>query len=171
MVQTALRAAGLRGRNSAQESRYRMLLGKYLQSSGAKVTSCKQLNNSQLEDLLALCESMGWRCPGKTENYFRCKAERNVDGDIASFAQQQAIRHLAGDLGWTDSNLIGLIFKMTKGICDGLEQLSSRQAWGIIECLKSMFARKQGKPYQTLKDIRDDVEGIVKDGKKQTCQV
>jgi len=171
MLQTAVRAAGLRGRSSAQESRYRLLLGQYLQPSGAKVISCKQLNNSQLEDMLALCESMGWRMPGVCETWFRDKAVRNVDGDIASYAQQAAIRHLAGDLGWTDNNLVGLIFKMTNGNCEGTEQLSSRQAWGIIECLKNMFARKKGKTYQTLKDVRDDVEGVVTDGKEQTSKV
>ena len=166
MLQTAVRAAGLRGRSSAQENRYRLLLGKYLQSSGAKVTSCKQLNNSQLEDLLALCESLGWRMPGVRETWFRDKAVRNVDGDIASYAQQQAIRYLAGDLGWADNNLVGLICKITNGSCEGVEQLSSRQAWATIECLKSMLGRQKGKEYKTLKDVRDDAERNVTDGKE-----
>jgi len=170
MLQTALRAAGLRGKGSAGESRYRLLLGQYLQPSGSTVKSCKQLNNSQLEDMLALCESLGWRCPGKAENHFRCKAAAAVDSDIASFAQQAAIKHLAGDMGWTDNNLVGLIVKMTKGVAEGVEQLTSKQAWAIIECLKSMYGRQAGKKLNTLNDVKDDAEGKVTDG-KETCQV
>jgi len=98
LVQTAVRAAGLRTKYC--EGRYRLLLGQYRQPGGSPVTSCKQLNNSQLEDLLAICEANGWRMPGKPDDFYRSKI--NNESDIASFAQQSAIRKLADDLSWNE---------------------------------------------------------------------
>ena len=53
IVQMAARGAGLRSK--AGDKRYRLLLAQYKQSpSGKPVTSCKQLNNSQVTDFLAV---------------------------------------------------------------------------------------------------------------------
>ena len=169
LVQTAVRAAGLRGKNF--EGRYRLLLNKYKQPNGSAVRSCKQLNNSQLEDLLAICEALGWRCPGKKGNHFRHKVEQSyITGDAASFAQQSAIKHLAGDLGWTDEHLSGFLRRQTDGSRAYLPELSSAQAYGVIEALKAIIGRQMDKSYSNLNQIREDFEDVT-DGKKQTCQV
>jgi len=92
LVQTAIRKAGLRG--SGAEGRYRFLLSRYLQPNGTPVTSCKQLDNRQLDDLMAICEAQGFRHPDKPADFYRTKlAGRD---ELASFAQQAAIQHLAG---------------------------------------------------------------------------
>ena len=116
MLQTAVRAAGLRSAKS--EGRYRLLLAQYKRPGGKPVESCKQLNHRQLEDMLAICESYGWRMPGKAEDYFRRK--RNRQDIVASFAQQEAIKHLAGDLGWNEFQVGGLIKRITGDKADSL---------------------------------------------------
>lgn len=165
LVQTAVRAAGFRGKGF--EGRYRLLLGQYLQPSGSPVTSCKQLNNWQLEDLLAICESSGWRMPGKEANHFRFKVA--TDSSIASFAQQSAIRYLAKDLGLNDLQLAGMLKRMTSGFVDNVAALTPGQAYNIIECFKAILSRDAGKKYSNLKEIQDEMEAT--DGCKQTCQV
>jgi len=166
LVQTAVRAAGLRGKGF--DGRYRLLLGQYLTPAGKKCTSCKDLNNSQLTDILAICESLGWRYPGRAANYFRRKLTETVYGDgSASFAQQWAIQKLAEDLGWDDKQLAGMIERMAEGSYGYVAALSPQQAHGIIEALKSMFGRAAGKDYKNLKEIQTDME--VKNG--QTSKV
>ena len=160
LVQTAVRAAGLR--NGRADGRYRLLLAQYKQGSGRPVTSCKQLNNMQLEDLLAICESHGWRMPGKPVNYFRFKVA--TESHIASFAQQSAIKHLAGDLGWNDEQLAGMLKRMTGGFVTNVAALSPAQAHEIIEALKAMVGRQEGKQYTNLQQIKEDKEAVT-DGK------
>ncbi len=168
LLQTAVRAAGLRG--PGFDGRYRLLLGQYLTPAGKKVTSCKQLNNSQLTDILAICESLGWRYPGRPANYFRRKLAETVYGDgSASFAQQWAIGKLAEDLGWGDTQLSGFLKSQTKDETSYVAALSPSQAHKIIEALKSMFGRAAGKDYKNLKEIQTDME--VTSGKEQTCKV
>ena len=163
LLQTALRAAGLR--RKGLEGQYRLLLAQYKQPDGSKVTSCKQLNYSQLEDLLAICESYGWVCPNKTRNYYRCR----VDGqyDVASFAQQAAILKLQGDLGWNKSQLEGFLKRMTEARTGSVAELSPAEAHSVIEALKNMFSRQTGKNYKSLAEIKNDME--VENGK--TAQV
>lgn len=163
LVQTAVRAAGLRTKQF--EGRYRFLLSHYIQPNRSPVTSCKQLNNSQLEDLLAICESLGWRMPGKPENYFRLKVA--TKSQYASFAQQQALKHLAGDLGWNDIQLEGMLKRMTGGFATNVSGLTPGHAYNIIEALKAMLGREKGVSYSNLKEVQEDME--VKDG--QTSQV
>lgn len=159
LVQTAVRAAGLRSKGF--EGRYRLLLGQYKQPSGKPVTSCKQLNNSQLEDLLAICEAFGWRMPGKEENYYRLKVATH--SGIASFAQQSAVRHLAGDLGWNDQQVGGFLKRMTGGFVSNVAGLSPAQAYNIIEALKIILGRERGKQYTNLKEVQEDME-VATDG-------
>jgi len=164
LVQTAVRAAGLRSKGF--EGRYRLLLGQYRQPNGRPVTSCKQLNNSQLEDLLAICEAHGWRMPDKEENYYRLKVV--TESNIASFAQQSAIKHLAGDLGWSDQQLGGFLKRMTGGFVSSVAGLSPAQGYNIIEALKIMLGRERGKQYTNLKEVQEDME-VATDG--QASQV
>jgi hypothetical protein len=187
LAQIACKQAGLR--SAKFDGRYRMLLGNYLQGNSRKVTSCKQLNNMQLDDLLAICESHGWRQPGKPDDFYRRKIAEQ--GNYASFAQGQAIEHLARDLGWNDLQIAGFLKKMTAGEVSNKVMLKPAQAFKIIEALKAMFSREKGRQFSNLKQIQDEVSATVdkptpldsetmsgipdeemevKDG-QQTCQV
>lgn len=166
LVQMAVKQAGIR--LPKDDRRYRLLLGQYKQSNGSRVTSCKQLNNSQIEDLLAICESMGWQYPGRPNDFFRKKVEQK--DDFASFAQQSAIKKLAGDLGWNINQLNGFIKKMTNDRAESVAELAGCEAYKITEALKAMFSRQQGKTYKNLKEIQSDME-VNKDGQKQACKI
>ena len=168
LVQMAVRGAGIR--SPICDSRYRMLLSQYKAPNGTRITSCKQLNNSQLEDLLAICEASGWRMPGHEETHFRDKVSKSADCDIASFAQQSAIKNLAGDLGWSDEHLANFLRRQTGGIgsataMSSVASLSHRQAWGVIEALKAIAGKQTGKHYTSLKEVKDDFSKEVTDGK------
>ncbi len=163
LVQKAAREAGIRGKNF--DGRYRMLLAQYKQSNGRPVTSCKQLNNSQLEDMLAICEANGWRMPGKPKDFYRLKVHKK--GDYASFAQQSAIRYLKGDLGWSDEHLAGFLQRMTEQegwYTRNVASLTPGQGYKIIEALKKILGRERGKHYSNLKQIQKDME-VATDGK------
>jgi len=162
LVQTAVRAAGIRSRRF--DGRYRLLLGQYKQYNKRPVTSCKQLTNRQLDDLLAICESLGFRMPGKGENFFRNKIIRTIDE--ISFAQQEAIRHLIGDIGWSDIQLEGFIRRMTADKIQYLPALTAKQAYDLIEALKAMVVRRIGKSCCNLQDLKTKIKG-ARDGQKQ----
>lgn len=166
LIQIAVRKAGLRGKGF--EGRYRMLLGQYKQSNSEPVTSCKQLNGWQLGDMLAICESHGWQCPGKDADHFRKVAAAREN--VASFGQQKAIEHLAGDLGWNEFQLDGMIRKMSNGKATSVVTLTPGQAYQMIEALKKMLSRETGKQYNNLNEIKDDFRMETKDG-KETSQV
>jgi len=167
MIQTAVRAAGLRG--PKVDGRYRLLLGQYKQPSGEAVTSCKQLNHMQLEDMLAICEAHGWRMPGKEKNHFRLK--RTAKENVASFAQQEAIKHLAGDLGWNVYQLGGFLKRMTNGFVDTVIALSPGQAYKVIEALKAMVGRRAGKQYSNLQEVQADMEVQTHEEEEQPSKV
>ena len=160
LIHKAVRDAGLRTKE--HDGRYRLLLGRYKQPSGKAVTSCRQLNNMQLDDLLAICESFGWRMPGKEANHYRHKVA--TQSHIASFAQQSAIGHLAGDLGWNKAQLSGMIKRMTGGSEDDAALLTPGQAYRVIEALKAIIGRNEGKKYSNLNQIKEDKEAAT-DGK------
>jgi len=159
LVQTAVKAAGIRTRRF--DGRYRMLLGQYKQYFGRPVTSCKQLTNRQLDDLLAICESLGFRMPGKAENFLRNKIIRQTDE--ISFAQMEAIKYLAGDLGWSDIQVEGFVARMTQDQIRYLPALTAKQAFNIIEGLKNIVNKKIGEYCQNLQDLKNKIKGI-KDG-------
>lgn len=162
----AVRGAGLRSKKF--EGRYRLLLSQYRQSNGRPVTSCKQLNNSQVEDLLAICESHGWRHPGKPADYYRQKRINSLD-DFASYAQQEAIKKLAGDLGWSNEHLGNFIAKMLGSETSSVILLTPQQAYKAIEALKSILGRQTGKQYSSLKEVQKDME--VENGQEQASQI
>jgi len=163
LVQIAVRKAGIR--TATFDGRYRMLLGQYLQPNGKPVTSCKQLNNSQLDDILAICEAHGWRMLGQSETFYRDKV--NQAGEVASFAQQQAIRFLAEDLGIVGQHLANFIKYMTDEKADDIVRLSPKQAWKITEALTAMLRRKTGIKFKSLQEIKEyfDNQGAT-DGKE-----
>jgi len=159
LVQTAVRKAGIR--QPGLDGRYRLLLGQYMQPNGKPVESCKQLNNSQLDDILAICEAQGWRMPGKPETFYRDKI--NQAAEVASFAQQKAIGYLARDLGMTDLHLNNFIKVMTKDKCSSVVELSPKEAWKIIEALKAILKRKTGVAFNSLKEVEDYIGTMIKD--------
>lgn len=158
LVQTAVRAAGIRTKEF--DGRYRMLLANFRNKRGP-IESCKDLNMYQLEDLLAICESHGWQHPGKTVDFYRKKREKA--GDYASFAQQEAIKHLAGDLGWTDEHLKNFVAKFK---AEKQQYPTAKEAYKIIEALKAILSKETGKKYNNLKQIQEEFKEAVTDGKE-----
>jgi hypothetical protein len=164
LIQVAVRAAGIRGEFG--DKRYRMVLAQYTKPSGGPCTSSKDLGPEQMEDLLALCESMGFRMLGKSATCCRDKvAMRAIDGHRASCGQQAAIRHLAGDLGWDDRQLRGMIERMTGRRCQSELTLSRQDAWQLTEAMKAMLLRQTGIKGSNLKQIQTSMEA-KNDGKE-----
>ena len=153
----AARAAGLRDGKYGNDNRYYMLLGQYKQPNGQAVTSCKQLTRETLEDFLAICESLGWAHPKHGPGYYQKKIRQYVgpiNFDSCSFAQQECIRKLAGDLGMNDENLKTFFVRMTENKIDNFACMSNHQAWKITEALKAMLSRQDGVDYKTVADVK-----------------
>ena len=104
--------------------------------------------------------------PGKPENHFRNKIATQYE--IASFAQQSAIKKLAGDLGWNDYQLAGMIKRMTNSSVTSVTALTPAKAYQVIEALKAIVGRERGRQYSNLKEIQKDME-VATDG--ETNQV
>lgn len=151
LVQIAVRAAGIRTKES--EGRYRLLLAQYKQPGGKPVTSCKQLNRYQIEDILAICESLGWQYPGKDADHYRNKVRAKYK--TASFAKQSAIRNMAGDLGWDEQSLAGFIGRMTGAKKTHAAELDPGEADKILEGLKAMLSRRDGRHYTRVEAVAD----------------
>jgi hypothetical protein len=149
LLQIAVKAAGLRTKES--EGRYRMLLGQYKQPSGKPVTSSVQLNRHQFEDILALCEAMGWSYPGKDAKHYRNLVYSKYD--TASLGKQGAIKNMAGDMGWKDEHLAGFIKRMTHQAKDNVCELSPYEADRVIEALKQILGRRDGRQYTSIDDV------------------
>lgn len=149
----AAKGAGLRGNKHDPDSRYYLLMRQYKRSNGKPVESCKQLNRHQVDDFLAICESMGWRQPGKSETHHRDKAARDTYSESISVGQIAAIDYLRGDLGMTKEQLKTFVLRMTKKRTNSLMEASRREASAITEALKSMLSRKDNTNYQTLADV------------------
>ena len=168
LVQTAVRAAGIRSKNF--DGRYRMLLAQYRTASGSPVRTCKDLTNSQLDDLLAICETLGWRHPGKSEDHYRKKVNETALTGYASYAQKEAIKYLAGELGWDEVRVRGMLRRMTNGKVESLTELKRNAAFKIIEALKAILSRETEKSYSNLKQVREEMEA-VRDGQEKKSQV
>jgi hypothetical protein len=170
LMQVAAKVAGLRTKE--QDGRYYLILAQYRKPNGAICVSCKDLNNYQIDDFLAICESMGWRYPGKTETYCRDRVNSAFDADFASYAQRQAIDYLAGDLGMGGEPTSAFIRRMTRGRTDSILQLAHGEAYKIIEALKAAISRQDGVPYENLNDIFTYYNKDLKHGEKlQTCPI
>lgn len=155
LVQIAVKQARIR--TPQGDGQYLLLLSQYKQSNGRAVTSCKQLTNSQIEDLLAICESLGFRHPGKPEDFYRKKVMEQ-DEAFASYAQQSAITKLAEDLCWSAEHLKNFINKMTDGCTDRIALLTPSQAYKVIEGLKAILSRQTGTKYDSMQDAKKDME-------------
>lgn len=153
----AARGAGLRGNRHQPDGRYYMLLRQYKQSNGKPVDSCKQLTGDNMEDFLAVCESMGWVHPRLGPHYYQDKIRRYARHEecLASYGSRAAIKHLAGDLGMTADGLKAFIRRMTGGTYETVTLLGHEYAWKVIEALKAMLSRKDGVNYETLDDVKE----------------
>ena len=173
LIQTAARMAGLR--NGKQDGRYRMVLAQYRDRNRRPVTSCKDMTNAQIDDFLAICEALGWRYPGKPETYCRDRI-KIYDGDYASFAQREAIRHLAGDMGFLpigNSCLEHFILRMTQRRTDAVETLTQKEAYNVIEAMKAMLMRNDKKKYTDCTDIKKHYTEVPEHGKEavESCPI
>lgn len=167
LVQTAIHKAGIR--KPGEDSRYRLLLAQYKDSKGRAIVSCKQLNNWQLDDILAICESHGWRMPGQSETFYRDKTAELTDSNTASYGQQEAIKFLAADLGFSSPHLANFIRYMTRDEKDSVACLSPSEAWKITEALTAIIRKQTGIKFKSLAEIRDyffEKEGTVINGKE-----
>lgn len=150
----------MRGKDG--DGRYYLVLRQYKRPSGRFVASCKQLSHAQMTDLLALCESYGWQCPGKAADHFTKLAAR--EGHVASTAQQESILLLSGDLGWTDERLDRFILRMTNRQVRLVARLSVKQASKVIDGLRSILSRTDKTNYGSVKDVAQE---YATDGKKE----
>lgn len=164
LVQVAVGKAGVR--LPKDDSRYRLLLSQYKRSDGSAVTNCKQLTRPQLEDILAICEALGWRHPGKEIDFYRKRVDKGAGG--SSFAQQAAILKLTEDLGWTAQGRETFILRMTDHRAKSVTVLSTQEASQIIEGLKAILSGRTGRTYKDLSEVKDDFMESVKDDQKQT---
>jgi hypothetical protein len=169
LVQIAVRAAGIR--TPKFDGRYRLLLMKYKQPGGGPVRSCQQLNNSQLDDLLAICEAQGWRQPEKPDDFYRKKVA--AGDNIISFAQSEAIRYLAGDLGWTADHLNNFIRSQTNNRAFTVIELTPNEGYKIIEALKAIFNRSHGTNCNTVQQIKEEMSAGIsgKEARDGTNQI
>jgi hypothetical protein len=152
LLQTAVRAAGIRLPHD--DGRYRLLLAQYRDKRRQPVLSCKDLSKAQLEDVLAICESHGWQHPGKEPDHYRRLAAGS--DEWASYGQQQAIRLLFEDLGYPAECRANFLRKMTEKANASL--LTPQEAYNVIEALKAMLSRIEGRKYHTIKDVQRDME-------------
>ncbi len=152
LVQVAVRAAGIRLPHD--DSRYRLLLAQYRDKSRRPLTSCRDLSREQMTDLLAVCEGMGWRHPGKADDYYRQLASGGYE--YASYAQQKAIAALFDDLGYPAQARISMMQRLyEKG---STATLSPREAYNLIEALKAMLSRQTGRTYHNVTEVQEDME-------------
>lgn len=156
LIHVAARQAGLI--TPAGDGRYRLVLARYRTPAGTAVRSSTQLNDRQVDDFLAICESLGFRHPVHGPTYYRNRIAGAYS--LASGAQQAAILHLAGDLGWSDDHLANFLHRQTRDHKRLICELTPSQAWSVIEAMKSMFARQSGlSQTATLKDVQEATDG------------
>ncbi len=132
ILQTALRAVGLRKPGKAGEAQYRFYLSQFSDSKGRKITSCKQLTNVQLDEILATCVELGW--------HNTAKATVSRPARISQ-AMIIGIAELAGDLGWNHGQLSGMVSRMTQGRKTDPSELTTSEGIKVIEALKAMLKR------------------------------
>jgi hypothetical protein len=154
LIHQAARAAGLIDKTG--DGRYRLVLRQYRDRAGRPAASSKQLTNHQIDDFLALCESLGFRLPNRPSHFFRDKAAAGYRQ--ATIPTLAALRQLAGDLGWTEAHLVNFLRRMARpGESTDLITLPPRLAYVAIEAMKAMFNRTSGmdQPVQpTLADVQ-----------------
>jgi hypothetical protein len=165
LIHLAARRAGLI--DASGDRRYRLLLAQYKTPGARPVRSSKELNNFQIEDFLAICESLGFDS-GKGPTHYRDLVAGR--GNLSGFAQRSAIDYLRGDLGWTPEQLKGMVRRMTHDRTDSLFSTTVREASNLIEALKNMLSRQRGVSYTNLSSITQDTE-VAHAEKDQSCKI
>ncbi len=154
-LQIAAKQVGLR--SGKDDGRYKLLLMQYKQPTGKPCQSCKELNQTQYEDFMAICESMGFVHYSGDERHYRDKRESRGDGK--SFAQMEAIKAMATDLGWDAAHLQEFCAKMG-GV--PLTYLSGADAGKVIEALKAMLGRRDKTHYARVSDVAGEYAKVGK---------
>jgi hypothetical protein len=128
LIHVASRQCGL------TRSQYEMLL-----ANVAGATSCKDLTNSGFEDCMAVLEDMGFE-----GHYWRDKvAARGARGTERMCWKIQELLAAYDEVRGEHAHyeLAGLIERATKGRTRLLAELKPREAWNMIEGIKSMIDR------------------------------
>jgi hypothetical protein len=113
---------------------YRLLL-----HNVAGVTTCKKLDNPGLENVMAVFEDLGFRDAEHDPEYWRTKVK--LRGSNAGERMVRKIRELVTQ---TPYKLSGLCTRFSHDRTATPEKLSPREAWNLIEMLKSAIHRTTG---------------------------
>jgi hypothetical protein len=113
-----------------EDSDYRTIL-----RSIGHVESSKDLSNQSFEQVMGFLEARGFGGPGA--HYWQDKAASQ--GVLADARQIHLIEQLAVQV--PHYKLGGLVMRFSQDRTDKPEQLKPREAYNLIECLKSIIAR------------------------------
>jgi hypothetical protein len=139
LVQIARRQCGL------NEPQYRMLL-----ANVASVASTTQLDNTQVEDVMDVLESMGFVDRDHGAGYWAGKVQRR--GHAVNERMLRKIEAMAAE---TKYPLGALVRRMTSKRTDRPEQLLPREAWQLIEALKAIIDRPESAPAVEPEELAD----------------
>lgn len=131
LVHVAARQAGL---NDAQ---YRTLL-----RSVAEVESSRQLAQADFEDVMAVLEDLGFVDSKNGAGYWRRKVEQR--GRRGNERMVHKINELCQGGQGGRYPLESMVRRFSGDRTADVEQLTPREAWKLIECLKAIVARDGG---------------------------
>ena len=126
-VHIAYRQAGL------DEEQYRMVL-----RSVAGVASAKELNQTGMENVMAVFEDSGFRHAGKPDDYWRMKVA--LRGSYCGARMAHKIEGLAAGQKY---DLAGLCRRVSKDRVCRVDKLSPREGLAMIEMLKAICRREE----------------------------
>jgi hypothetical protein len=121
---------------------YRMLL-----ANVAGVASTTQLNNTQVEDVMDVLESLGFVDRDNGAGYWAGKVQRR--GQAVNERMLRKIEAMAAE---TKYPLPALVRRMTNKRTDRAEQLLPREAWQMIEALKAIIERGEHAPEELAQE-------------------
>jgi phage gp16-like protein len=103
----------------------------------AGVESSKDLGNAEVEEVMAVLESMGFRHQGKHETYWRDKTER-----AARYANERVVRKIEELAQESRYALDAMCRKFSNNRTCHPGKLTPREAWMLIEMYKTANARE-----------------------------
>jgi phage gp16-like protein len=111
---------------------YRVLL-----RNVAGVASAKDLDNVTFEDVMATLEDLGYRDPRKDGDYWRGKVARR-----GSQVNERMLRKIISLAERQRYRLSALCRQFSGGRTERPDKLTPREAWNLIEMLKSAISRE-----------------------------
>ena len=115
-----------------EDGQYRMIL-----KNVADVASSKDLTNSTFEQVMAFLEDLGFSPNGQPSTYWRDKVASRQSGEVTE-RQLQLIGALAAD---ASIDAAGFAWRMSNHRTRTPGELSSREAYNVIEALKQIVDR------------------------------